>query len=499
MRDLGGRVAAGAAWAMAYKLVERGLGLISVLILARLLLPEDFGLVAVATSIVALLDILKLFGFDANLIQLRNPTKDHFDTAWTFAAILGAITGLALAALAPWVGEFYGDARLGPVLWALSLAAVVNGLESNGPVAFRRELQWRQDFLFQSTRKVASVIVTIPLALVLRNYWALVIGIIAGRLAALVMSYLITPHRPRFTVSARAELWTFSKWMLITNLLTFVRQRFGNLVIGKLTSAEAVGFFIVAYDVTKLPTAELAAPINRAAFPGFARIAHDLPRLRSGFLKLLGAVAVVVIPAGAGVSLTAEPLVRVCLGERWMPAVPAFQLLGIYGAISGLLANSQALYFAIGRPRLQALMMTVFIVVLVPAALVLTPMYAHVGAAWAYLLAGIVAVPIGLANLCYCLQLPVSRLIGVLWRPVVATGAMVAAVSALAAVLPAPVRLPEAALVLALEVPTGAMVYTAALAALWLAMGRPDGAESWLLDTLRQKLRGNAAPKRAAT
>jgi PST family polysaccharide transporter len=483
---------------MAYKGVERGLGLISTLVLARLLLPEDFGLVAVATSIVALLDILRFFGFDANLIQLRSPTKDHFDTAWTFAAVLGAITGLVLAVLAPWVGDFYGDSRLGPVLWALSLAAILNGLESNGPVAFRRELQWRQDFLFQSTRKVASVIFTIPLALVLRNYWALVIGIIAGRLAAMVMSYLITPHRPRFTLSARSDLWTFSKWMLITNLLTFVRERFANLIIGKLTNAQAVGFFIVAYDVTKLPTAELAAPINRAAFPGFARIAHDLPRLRGAFLKLLGAMSAVVIPAGAGVSVTAAPLVRVCLGERWMAAVPAFQLLGISGAITGLLANSQAVYFAIGRPRLQALLMAVFIAVLVPAALALTPMYAHVGAAWAYLLASIVAVPIGLANVCHCLELPVGRLIGVLWRPVAATFAMVAAVRTLDAFLLDPITLPEAALVLALEVGAGAMVYGTGLAGLWLAMGRPDGAESWLLDTLRQKLRGRGSADRAA-
>ena len=489
MQNIGNRTALGAAWALLYKLVERGLGLISTLILVRLLSPDDFGLIAVATAIVALLDILKYFGFDAALIQLRDAQKVHFDTAWTFAAILGLATGFLLLILAAPIADFYDDARLKNVLLALALAAILNGFESNGPVAFRKELQWREDFIFQSTRKMAAVILTIPLAFLWRDYWALVVGIVGGRLASLIVSYVITPHRPRFTLVGRTALWSFSKWMLVTNLMVFVRQRLPNLVIGKVSSTAAVGYFQVAREVTRLPTTELSVPINRAAFPAYSKIAGNLPRLRAGFLKLTSAVAVAVMPAGVGVALTADLIVRIFLGEKWLPAVPAFQVLGVYGAIAALQSNSQALYFAVGRPKLQALMLGIFVSVLLALVFTLTPRYGHVGAAWAYLIAALVAVPIDLSTLCRCVEAPRSSMVKALWRPIAATISMAAALLLTRSWFDTPHNTANAALQLSILISAGAVSYVLALGIFWQFAGRPDGAEQWFLDNGMERLR----------
>lgn len=490
--NLGGRVAAGAVWALLQKALERGLGLVSTLILARLLVPEDFGLVAIATSFVALLELLRMFGFDMALIQLRQVTRSHMDTAWTFAAVLGLGIAAMVALLAPLAADFYGDPRLAPVLWALALSAAFSGLESNGPVLLRRELQWRKDFIFQTVRKLAAVAFTIPLAFLWRNYWALVVGAVMGRFASLVASYLISPQRPRFSLAARADLWSFSKWVFINNILLFLQQRLPNLIMGRLSSAASVGYFGMARDIGTIPTMELVMPINRAAFPGYAKIAHDPERLRSGFLKMLGAIALLVLPAGVGVALTSELIVRVFLGDKWLPSVPAMQVLSMFGAMYGLQSNANAAYLALGRARLQTAMMAVFIVVLVPALLLLTPRYAQTGAAVACFLAAAVAVPLNLLNVCRCLGIPFRNLLQVLWRPVLSSLAMAAAVTGLAGTLPVAGSFAAAAAQLAILVTTGGLSYLVVDLVLWVLAGRPTGAERWVLEKLASRLRRSA-------
>ncbi len=401
-----------------------------------------------------------------------------------------------MVVLAPWIADYYADPRLKPVLWALALAAAFNGLESNGPVMFRKDLQWKQDFLFQATRKMAAVLIMIPLAFWMRNYWALVWGTVAGRFASLVVSYLITPHRPRFTLAGKADLWNFSKWIFLNNILAFLRQRMPNLMLGKIASATDVGFFAISRDISRLPTTELSAPINRAAFPGYAKISNDLPRLREGFLKLLGAAGIVVVPAGIGIAVTSELLIRVFLGDRWLPATATMAVLGLYGAIGGLQSNGMAVYLAIGKPRLQFVMQLIFIGVLLPAVYVLTTRLGHTGTALGYLVAGAIAVPINLANLCHVLGMPAFRFMGSLWRTFLAAGLMALAALAVRHALGEPTTTALAVVHLAATIVAGALTYFVSLFTIWQAAGRPDGAETWLLDMLRKKLSRRWPPAR---
>jgi O-antigen/teichoic acid export membrane protein len=319
-------------------------------------------------------------------------------------------------------------------------------------------------------------------------------GTVAGRFASLVVSYLITPHRPRFTLAGKADLWNFSKWIFLNNILAFLRQRMPNLMLGKIASATDVGFFAISRDISRLPTTELSAPINRAAFPGYAKISNDLPRLREGFLKLLGAAGIVVVPAGIGIAVTSELLIRVFLGDRWLPATATMAVLGLYGAIGGLQSNGMAVYLAIGKPRLQFVMQLIFISILLPAVYVLTTRLGHTGTALGYLVAGVVAVPINLANLCHVLGMPAFRFMGSLWRTFLAAGVMALAVLAIRRALGDPGTIVEAGLQLALVVVVGTLAYAGGLFALWRVTGRPDGAERWLLELLRRRLDRRTLP-----
>ncbi len=198
-----------------FKLVERGLGLISTLILARLLAPEDFGVIAMALSFIAMAELLSAFSFDTAIIQNQSATKAHYNSAWTCSVLLGLSITLLMISLAYPIANFYRKPELMWVVIALSFGPFLTGAQNIGVVAFLKELDFRKEFKFQVSRKFISFLIVVPLAFLFRSYWALVTGILVSKLAGTVISYLRHPYRPRPDLSKVGVLFNFSRWLLV--------------------------------------------------------------------------------------------------------------------------------------------------------------------------------------------------------------------------------------------------------------------------------------------
>src|SRR5882672_4405598 len=286
--SLGSKVAAGVAWMVVFKLLDRSIGIVSVVILARLLVPADFGLVAMATAIIAIIELLSSFNFDIALIQNQEATRAHYDTAWTLNVAIATVCALVVAAAAFPAGAFYSDPRLGPIMLSLSLATWIRGFENVGIVAFRKDLQLNREFQLLLTKRLAVFLVTISIALATRSYWALVLGILAGSVGGVVLSYLFHPFRPRLDLTARRELLHFSKWMVFSNVVDTLASRAADLIIGKNLGPGPLGLFSLAHEISHLPSTDVSAPVNRAVYPGYAKVASDPSRLAAQFLDVLG-------------------------------------------------------------------------------------------------------------------------------------------------------------------------------------------------------------------
>ena len=166
------KIAVGIAWMTTSRATVRVLGLVSTVVLARLLVPADFGLVAMATAVAAGLELLTLFGFDHALVQRREISREHYDSAWTLNLLLGVGLAIALAAVAVPVAAFYSEPRLQAVMYVLSAKYVIDNTTNPGVVDFRRNINFRPEFVMQVGPKLAGVLVTIPLAFWLRDYRA---------------------------------------------------------------------------------------------------------------------------------------------------------------------------------------------------------------------------------------------------------------------------------------------------------------------------------------
>jgi len=181
MTSLGRTLVRGSAWMIGFRLLDRSVGLISVLVLARVLTPADFGLVAMATAMIAFVELFGWLGLDVALIQRPGATREHFDSAWTMNVLIGASVALVLLACGWPLAWFYDDPRLIALVAFLSLGPLVQGCENIGVVAFRKELSFDREFRFLLSKRLLSVAITIALALWLRSYWALAIGMVCAQ------------------------------------------------------------------------------------------------------------------------------------------------------------------------------------------------------------------------------------------------------------------------------------------------------------------------------
>ena len=478
-------IARGAAWMVLFKMVERSLGLVSTLILVRVLTPADFGIVAMALSFIAMAELLSAFGFDIALIHNQQASEQHYHTAWTCNLGLGLLITTVMVAAAQPVATFYGRPEVFWVVVALAFGATLTGLENIGVVAFRKELQFRREFMFLLSKKLAAVLITVPLAFWLRSYWALVIGTLSSRLLSSLFSYAVHPFRPRLSLVHVRDLMIFSRWMLVSNVVIFLKERSTDFVVGSMQGPRALGLYNVSNELSQLPMTELAAPINRALIPSFARIQGDRARVNDAFGNAIGWLAVTIIPAAAGICAVAPHLVPVLLGAQWLDAVPLMQVLAIAGGLSALHSPICALIIATGQPGRVAACHGFFVVILLIALVTLVPRWASLGAAWAVLCAATIATPAYLLQLRRSVGFSPFALVRVVARPLLASILMVLAIQLL---VPPPEHVSNVlgnVLLLLGAVALGVVAYIGALALVWFVSGRPNGVERAATDRLR--------------
>jgi lipopolysaccharide exporter len=460
-----------------FRLLDRSVGIVSTAVLARLLLPADFGLVAMAMSIIAVIELATTFSFEIGLIQKPSPRPEHYDTAWTLNIIAAAAGAAITAALAFPTASFYGDERLVPVMFAIGAAWFVSGFENVGTVDFRRRMDFASEFRLMATRRLIAFVVTMIAVVTLRSYWALIIGSATARLAGVVLSYRMQPLRPRLSLACSGELFSFSGWMVANNLIGVVIGRVPHFIVGRLFGAQSLGAYTVGAEIAHLAYSELVAPINRAMFPGYARLADDRPAFRQICVDATAAILLVVLPASVLIAVLAGPIVRVLLGDQWSQAVPVIQVLVISGAISAVTSNNLAAYLALGRQYLTMVILLARLVLLALAIALLADRQGLIGVAYAELFASLGSLAVTLPILFATLQLSAREYLRGLWRPLVASALTGIAVLGVLRLLAAPDTLGGALAQLAVGVPAGVLIYPTLVALLWRMSGRAQTIE----------------------
>jgi len=472
---LGRRVAVASLYAILQRVVLRCLGFVSTLILVRLLSPEDFGIVALASAVYVILDMLTATGFGLALLRMQEPTRAHYDTIFTLGLVRAAILVLALVGFSGVQAELMGDPRIQQVIWVIALALLIGCFESPRLIDFQRNLRFDRLLHYAVLNKVLGLVISLPLAFWLQNYWALVLAGPLSRLVTVPYSYRLAPYQPRLSLAAWRELINFSKWLLLHNLCCLIDGQLMNWIIGRTRGIAAVGLYQVGYQIAALPVTEIAVPIRSPFFAGFARIYHDLAELRRQFLNGLELQWLVLLPLSVGVALTAREVTLIFLGERWVELVPLIPLIALYALCDSFGVNTHNIFLVLNRQA--KMVITYFGIILVRTAAVTYGAYEYgiIGAVWALLITAVVNVTLWQLQAGTMLRLAVWDVARVLWRGGLAALLMCGVVWLVPDTIGARLGLHFWPVILALvaKAGLGACTYVGTVLLLWLAAGAP--------------------------
>ena len=270
-----GRVFRGALWTVGIRWTDRVIGFVSTLILARLLAPEDFGVIAMASIVIGLIDVLLDLGVNITLIQNLDAQRDDYDTAWTVRLFQALLVAALVVLAAPLAAGYFRDERVIDVLRVLAIAIAVAGFENIGVISFQKALNFSKDYQFTIAKRMVGFLTTLAAAIVLRNYWALVLGTLAGRSFGVGFSYLIHPYRPKICLAKFRQIWRFSQWILVRGIVGYLDSEMDKLVVGRREDSDGLGSYALAAQIAAMPTTELLAPLSRVLFPAFVENLHN--------------------------------------------------------------------------------------------------------------------------------------------------------------------------------------------------------------------------------
>ncbi len=332
-------------------MVSRNLGLISTLILVRLLQPSDFGLVTLATGLINSVNSLSAIGVNDALVRAPALDREMYDTGFTLNALRSLLTGVLIALIAWPVANFFGDQRLAVVMVALAAGSVLLGAINIGVIDFRRDIAFHKEFTFNVTARSVAILTTVVTATIWHSYWALVAGLLVMRVVQVPLSYRMSSYRPRLSLRAWRRIIGFSLWTWAQTLLGQVRERADSVVIGRAMGTQSFGVFAVGVELGTLASTELIEPMGKALFSGFASLHNAAEGFGNMFKGSVGLGLLVAMPTGIGISMVADPMVRLMLGEQWLGAVPVIQILGVGGITAAFVQPCVAMLNAAGRPH----------------------------------------------------------------------------------------------------------------------------------------------------
>lgn len=479
----------GSGWAVLLRWGIRLTGLASTLVLARLLTPGDFGVVAIAMLVVGTIEVFSQTGHASALIRHPDPQREHYDTAWTLAIVVGLALAGAIMLVAPLTEIYFREPRATLVMQFLALRAALGGMENIGVVTFERNLQFQRIFQIGLYSKLFSLFVTLTLAVALRTYWALVAGILAGQLARTAQTYWVSSYRPRLSIAKAREIWAFSLWALLKNIGVYMNAQLDQFAVGGFAGAAAMGQYNVAEDVASSPTDELNGPIVSTLFPVMAKAQGDLEHRKQLYLEVLYWTALICFATSIGVALVSHDMIELLLGEQWIALATFMPWLALAAGLFGLTSSVYSSFDVIGRPRRAAALQWTRVGGMAVAVLIAAVHWSTLEAvAIARFLVALMMAPSLLFALARGLGIPFRDVIVTLWRPLLAASVMAGAVLSINEVfgLTGPARLLS-------DVVIGAVVYCAALMIMWISIGRPPGPEATLYNRVVRSL-GHARP-----
>jgi len=341
-------------WSFLERFSQQGIHFVISIILARLLLPEEFGLIAMLTIFMAIAESFINSGFGQALIQKQDITHTDECSIFYFNILVGFCAAGLLCLSAPWIAGFYNQSLLVPLTYALSFNLIINSFGLIQITLLTKQIDFKTQLKVSIIATFISGIIGVVMALKGFGVWSLVVQSLSRNLFFTVLLWFFNTWRPSliFSLDSLRVMFAFGSRLLLSGLLDTIFQNIYLVVIGKLFSPVNLGFYSRAKSLQQLPVFSLSSIVSRVTFPVFSSVQDDKSRLKRGVRKALTMLVMINFPMMVGLAIVAKPLVLVLLTEKWLPCVPYLQLLCAVGMLYPLHAINLNVLAAQGRSDL---------------------------------------------------------------------------------------------------------------------------------------------------
>ena len=337
-RELDQSVASGIAWTGGVRSLTQGVQWVAALLVVRLLTPEDYGLVAMATAYLGLVQMFSTFGLGAAIVQRQDLTKEQIARLGGFSLLAGSVLALVSVIASGLVASFFDEPRVQPIVLLLSVTFVLSGAGVIPRSLLKRDLNFKRLALIQAARNLTYSGSALSLAALGFSYWSLVIASLLGTCVGVFAALVSRPHAitwPKEIESIRSELW-FGGHVVVTQLALYLRRFADVLVVGRTLGTEALGIYNVGWTNANIPV-ERVTPIVTSVSAAVFAASQDSPTELRRYVKMFTeGIALLAFPACFGLAVVADDFVLLVFGERWMATVVPLRILAIVGAMRSI-------------------------------------------------------------------------------------------------------------------------------------------------------------------
>ncbi len=385
----------GISWMALLRGVTRGLSIVKIAILARILLPAQFGIYGIATLVLGFLETLTETGINIFLIQEKDEVDGYVNSAWFISILRGILISLLILISIPFVITFFNSPGSKNILILISVIPFIRGFINPACVKFQKNLEFNKQFYYDSTLFFVDTLVAVSLALILKSENSLVFGMIVSATLEVILSFAIFSPRPRFILDKDkvSKVINRGKWITGAGVFNYIFTNLDDMVVGKVLGVVSLGFYQQAYKISSLPVSEVGEVFNKVTFPIYASFEEDKVRLRKAFFKTLTAITLLVIPFGLFIFFFPEFVVRIILGESWLEIVSALKVLAIFGVLKAISNSFFSLFLSLKKQEVVTLITFIGVVVM---SLTITPMvksFGLIGAGYSAIISTIFSLP----------------------------------------------------------------------------------------------------------
>lgn len=377
--------------------LTKGLSLLRLLILARFLSPGELGVFGLAVLVLAVSEVVTETG--VNVILLKNPDrlKHYIHTAWAVSLARGGVIAAVILTLSGVVSSFFNTPQLLPYLWICALIALIKGCINPAIISFQQELRFEREALYRLPLQVTDLVVGLIFAWIWQSSIGLLVGLLAAACAEAVSSFLVFQQRPNLFKARWSELvglYKETRVLVVNGIVNYLNEHTDDFLIGKVLGPVALGFYQTGYKFVSAVTIDFSQIIGWALLPVFAQRSGSIKNLRKTFWGALGGLCLVLVPIAVVSFTLAEPLVRVGLGEAWLPVAPVIPWLFLAAASKSFVWVTQPVAIVTNKVSWHLLSNSLVVILMCAAIFWLGPRYGLVGAAQGVAFAMIVAQPI---------------------------------------------------------------------------------------------------------